>query len=181
MFLMKLLYALPRAPDLVRRKLANFYWARICRLGGGVGLSVGAGCTFMYPSNYRFEKAVKIESGVQLTSEIKNSNLTLAEGVQLSKGVCIDHTGSIAVGRNTLLSKHVTILSHSHGKNPRSTPKPSALQIGEDVWIGQSALIMDTVKVIGSCSVIAAGSVLTKDVGEGETWAGIPAKPIGRK
>ena len=83
MFLMKLLYALPRAPDLVRRKLVNFYWARICRLGGGVGLSVGAGCTFMYPFNYRFEKAVKIESGVQLTSEIKNSNLTLAEGCLL--------------------------------------------------------------------------------------------------
>lgn len=53
------------------------------------------------------------------------------------------------------------------------------LFIGHDVWIGASSIILPSVKCIGNGSVIGAGSVLTKDVGEFEIWAGNPAKKIG--
>lgn len=51
--------------------------------------------------------------------------------------------------------------------------------IGNDVWIGASSIILPNVKKIGNGSVIGAGSVVTKDIGEFEIWVGNPAKKIG--
>lgn len=49
--------------------------------------------------------------------------------------------------------------------------------IGDDVWIGTNAIILDGVS-IKSHSVIAAGAVVTKDVPEYAIVAGVPAKII---
>ena len=49
--------------------------------------------------------------------------------------------------------------------------------IGSDVWIGHGAIILQGVK-IGDGAVIAAGSVVTKDVEEYAIYAGSPAKKI---
>ena len=48
------------------------------------------------------------------------------------------------------------------------------LSIGNNVWIGASAIILPGVK-IGDGSVVGAGSVVTKDVDEGYLYAGNPA------
>ena len=50
-------------------------------------------------------------------------------------------------------------------------------QVGNDVWIGSHALIMDGVK-IGDGAIIAAGSIVTKDVAPYAIVGGIPAKTI---
>lgn len=47
--------------------------------------------------------------------------------------------------------------------------------IGNDVWIGANAIIMDGVKV-GDGAIIAAGAVVTKDVEPYAIVGGIPAK-----
>ena len=49
--------------------------------------------------------------------------------------------------------------------------------IEDDVMIGANSVILEGVK-IGSGSVVAAGSVVTKDVPEGVVVAGSPAKII---
>lgn len=49
--------------------------------------------------------------------------------------------------------------------------------INEDVWCGANVTILKGIH-IGRGSVIAAGAVLTKNVGEYEIWAGVPAKKI---
>lgn len=51
------------------------------------------------------------------------------------------------------------------------------VEIGHDVWIGSHVLIMDGVK-IGTGAVIAAGSVVTKDVPPYAVVGGVPAKMI---
>ena len=52
--------------------------------------------------------------------------------------------------------------------------------IGSDVWIGNNSLIKSGIK-IGHGAVIGMGSVLTKDVGDYEIWAGNPAKLIRKR
>lgn len=47
--------------------------------------------------------------------------------------------------------------------------------IGNDVWIGQNAIVLDGV-TIGSGSIIGAGAVVTKDIPEYAIVVGIPAK-----
>lgn len=51
------------------------------------------------------------------------------------------------------------------------------IEIGHDVWIGMRALIMDGVK-IGTGAIVAANSVVTKDVPAYAIVAGVPAKII---
>lgn len=53
-------------------------------------------------------------------------------------------------------------------------------QIGNDVWIGQNALIKGGVN-IGNGAVIGMGAVVTKDIGAYEIWAGNPAKLIRKR
>jgi len=52
--------------------------------------------------------------------------------------------------------------------------------IGNDVWIGANAIIIQGVK-IGNGAVIGAGSIVTKDVGDYEIVAGNPAKFIRKR
>jgi virginiamycin A acetyltransferase len=49
--------------------------------------------------------------------------------------------------------------------------------IGNDVWIGKNAIILGGIK-IGNGVVIAAGSVVTKDVKDYQIVGGVPAKII---
>lgn len=52
------------------------------------------------------------------------------------------------------------------------------LTIGNDVWIGQYAVILPSCKHIGDGSVIGAGSIVTKDIPDYAVVAGNPAKVI---
>lgn len=49
--------------------------------------------------------------------------------------------------------------------------------IGDDVWIGYGSIVLSGVK-IGEGSIIAAGSVVTKDIEAFSIAAGVPAKKI---
>lgn len=51
------------------------------------------------------------------------------------------------------------------------------IKVGDDVWIGQNAIILSGVN-IGQGAVIAAGAVVTKDVPPYAIVAGVPAKII---
>ncbi len=51
------------------------------------------------------------------------------------------------------------------------------VQIGNDVWIGANAVVMDGV-TIGDGAIVAAGAVVTKDVPPYAIVGGIPAKVI---
>ncbi len=53
-------------------------------------------------------------------------------------------------------------------------------RIGNDVWVGYGAIIMQGVKV-GDGAIIAAGSVVTKDVEPYSICGGNPARKIGNR
>lgn len=62
-------------------------------------------------------------------------------------------------------------------KKPDTTVKSSPVVIGEGVFIGASAMILKGVH-IGKRSVVAAGSVVTRDIPPDELWGGVPAHYI---
>ena len=88
------------------------------------------------------------------------------------------HTGSkIFIGNHTLISWDCCIIDRDYHKISGSEEIIKPIEIGENVWIGCRSLIMKGVK-IGNGAVIAAGSVVTKDVPEKALVAGNPAKII---
>lgn len=57
----------------------------------------------------------------------------------------------------------------------------SNLNIGNDVWIGYASIIVSSCTRIGDGSIIASGSVVTRDVEPYTINAGVPAKVIGKR
>jgi chloramphenicol O-acetyltransferase type B len=53
-------------------------------------------------------------------------------------------------------------------------------RVCDDVWIGYGAIILSGV-TIGEGAIVAAGSLVTKDVAPYDIVGGHPAKPIGRR
>ncbi len=52
--------------------------------------------------------------------------------------------------------------------------------IGDDVWLGYGSIILSGV-TIGNGSIIAAGSVVTKDVEPYSIYAGVPARKVAER
>ncbi|GHT50816.1 hypothetical protein FACS189440_18890 [Bacteroidia bacterium] len=90
----------------------------------------------------------------------------------------------VCIGNYTMIADHVTIVGGDHNYTKAGTPiifsgrnilLPTI--IGNDVWVGCNSTIMTGVK-IGDGAIIAAGSVVTKDVEEYAIYGGVPAKKI---
>ena len=97
------------------------------------------------------------------------------------------HVGAyVKIGRYSMLGPRVTIMGGDHDMNDVGTPMAFTERTDEfyeltdieaDVWIGASAIIIGGVR-LGRGSVVAAGSVVTKDVPPYAIVAGVPAKKI---
>lgn len=84
----------------------------------------------------------------------------------------------IRIGNNCLIGPDVGIYTAGHRLSPTDRTKDGygiAIEIGNDVWIGGHSTILPGV-TIGNGAVIAAGSVVTKDVKAMTLVAGNPAK-----
>ena len=86
----------------------------------------------------------------------------------------------IRVGDNCLIGPDVGIYTAGHRLEPEGRVLDGygiPIVIGNDVWIGGHSTILPGV-TIGDGAVIAAGSVVTKDVAPRTLVGGIPAKLI---
>ena len=105
-------------------------------------------------------------------------SLVIKDAVTVGNKCHIDFTGTLEIGESTLLSEGVTIYTHDHGTDPKSTPVLNKLIIGSNVWVGAHALILPNVSKIGDNSIIAAGAVVTKEVPPSVIVGGNPATII---
>ena len=89
----------------------------------------------------------------------------------------------IKVGSNVLFGPNVQVYTATHPVDPivRRTGKENGkpIKIGNDVWIGGSAVICPGVTV-GDGVTVGAGAVVTKDIEPNVVVAGNPAKIIKR-
>jgi acetyltransferase-like isoleucine patch superfamily enzyme len=90
--------------------------------------------------------------------------------------------GKITIGQNCLISQNVTIVTTNHKikkginiKEQEWSKENNFILINDDVWIGAGSVILPGI-TIGKGAVIAAGSIVTKDVEENAIVAGNPAK-----
>lgn len=100
-------------------------------------------------------------------------------GARIGRHFFIDH-GFVVIGETAEIGDNVTIYQGSTlgGTNPdNGVGGKRHPTIGNDVIVGLGAAILGPV-VVGPRARIAANAVVTKDVPEGATMVGIPARPM---
>ncbi|MBI5017704.1 MAG: hypothetical protein HZB55_19715 [Deltaproteobacteria bacterium] len=162
-----------------------------CRIGSGVALegavelgrrcvvkanSVlgGQGFGFEYdddgtPLHFPHVGRIVLEDDVWLgactTVERATLGVTLlCAGVKVDDLVQVGH--NVTVGRNTLIMANTVVCGGA--------------RIGEHCWIAPNSVIKEKV-CVGDRVTVGLGAVVLKDVEEGSTVAGVPAKPMLRR
>jgi acetyltransferase-like isoleucine patch superfamily enzyme len=117
---------------------------------------------------------------MRMPSVIYNpEDMHIGEKVDIAEFCHIRAKGGLEIGNRVLIASHVVISTQGH---PLSLPRwgrtlHKSIIIGNDVWVGANACILGGV-TIGDGAIIAAGSVVTKDVPKNTLVAGVPASVI---
>jgi acetyltransferase-like isoleucine patch superfamily enzyme len=151
---------------------------------------VGKGCKF--PAKY-----LEVEGHVELGAHCRfrnnvilratgNGKIIFGDRTGASYNVIIEATELVRIGTYTGIAEFTVIRDTHHlvigtDINWRLTPHVTEpVIIGDHVFIGSRCYIMPGV-TIGDGAVIHAGSVITKNVGPFEVWAGYPARKIAHR
>lgn len=116
----------------------------------------------------------------------RGSKVRLGDNVYI--GRCAHISGNVQMGNDILVASCVSFVGGDHKidnigdtlikDSGRSSMETTVIE--NNVWIGHGCIIISGVK-IESGAVLGAGSVLTKDMGEDEIWAGVPARFIRKR
>ena len=112
-------------------------------------------------------------------------NIKIGNNCKLGPYSHITAIGNITIGDNLLTGSNVLISDNAHGSLQDTNLPPlerplktkGDIHIGNNVWIGNNVCILSGV-TIGDCAIIAAGSIVNKDVPAHSMVAGIPAKVV---
>jgi acetyltransferase-like isoleucine patch superfamily enzyme len=111
--------------------------------------------------------------------------LVLGNGVIIATGVNIRAAGGmIRVGDGSAIGQHSVVVAANHrailGTPYFHTPwdeTRTGVTLGANVWVGANCVLLPGT-TIGDNSLIAAGSVVNKDVPANEIWGGVPARRL---
>ncbi len=133
-------------------------------LRGVEGIHIGAGCA--------------IYDGAWLACEPGGGPLRIGDRTYLGHDVHLHAIDPVEIGSGVVLADGVFVASSDHHRTDRHRVVASGpIRIGDDVFVGQRAIILGGV-TIGAGATIAAGAVVTRDVAAGEVVAGVPATPV---
>lgn len=119
---------------------------------------------------------VNIYSGMTFYLDAPGARIEIGDKTGFNRDCKLMARDRIAFGVNCAVGWEVQIMDDDgHEFNGRRGSAP--VIIGDHVWIGSRAMIMKGVTV-GDGAVIAAGSVVTRDVAPGSLVGGAPAREL---
>jgi acetyltransferase-like isoleucine patch superfamily enzyme len=110
--------------------------------------------------------------------------IRIGRHVRINTGcVIVSHSaGGISIGNDCLIGEYVSIRDADHGTRPGTPMRvqdhtAAPIRIGDDVWIARGVVILKGVSV-GDGAIVAANSVVTRDVPPMTVVGGVPARVI---
>jgi acetyltransferase-like isoleucine patch superfamily enzyme len=149
----------------------NYPFARPDAIEIGIGVSVMANCEIVVYPKFEFSS--------------REGRLVLGDGSVLSAGSNIRAAGGVVrIGAGSVIAQHSVVVAANHKaiqgvpylRHPLDETR-SGVTVGNNVWVGANCTLLPGI-TIGDNSLIAAGSVVTKDVPANEIWGGVPARRI---
>ncbi len=122
---------------------------------------------------------VNIETGAYFG---RGENIRIGNNSDI--GIDCQIWGTVCIGDDSFMGPEVVIRTNNHKFDRTDIPmriqgftEEQPVTIGDDVWIGQRAIILPGVR-IGDHAIVGAGAVVTKDVPAGAIVGGNPARII---
>jgi len=177
---------------------------------GQVGRSVvfGQGVVLRHPAKIRIGDGVTVDDLVLLDAKgTTNRGIDIGAGVFLGRGTILsckdgdirlgDHTNlgfhcevfsgsEVTVGRHGLFAAQAYLVGGGHQFEDEELavidqPRTSrGITLGDNVWLGTGAKVLDGVR-IGDSVVVGANAVVNADLPEGAIAAGVPARVLRRR
>lgn len=149
------------------------------------------------PSGCTLGKNVNIDPTVRLMADPKSNPISIGDNTKILPGAewigpikvgtgCYFNKESylraeVTIGNDVLVGPFVKFVTDSHEIGPKSKRGGpyyrTSITVGDGVWIGASVTIVGNVS-IGAGAVVAAGSLVNKDVPANTMVGGVPAKKI---
>ena len=170
------------------------------RLGGGV--IFGKGLTLRCPGRIVLGNSVAIddyslldasgaEAGITLGNHVivsrncviqsKTAAVTIGDRTDIGCNTIISSSGGITIGDSVLIAGNCYIGGGRYVTSRLDIPMMDqgihtrgAVVIGNDVWIGAGAIVLDGVQIGRGC-IVGAGAVVTKNLPDYAVAAGVPA------
>lgn len=115
-----------------------------------------------------------------------DGSFLLGEYSNIGDFTIIDTCDDVVIGNHVAIGPQCILYSHDHDYLTdavaawKGEVKTGKIIIRDGAWVGARVTILPGV-TIGEKAVVAAGSVVTRDVKPGEIVGGVPAKPFSRK
>ncbi len=108
-------------------------------------------------------------------------NLVIEAHCHIGRFCQIDARGGISIGRNVVIASHTLLITADHDPNsPDFAGRLGRIVIDDRAWLGSRVVVLKGV-TIGEGAIVAAGSVVHRDVAPWSIVSGVPAVPIGER
>lgn len=171
-------------PGTIGVLVRNYYYRS--RLSEGRKLFIDTGCRFIGYDNIFLGDQTSI--GQRSFFSAENGVINCARGTTFNNDVHINASkgGVINIGVSCLIGPGVMLFTANHTYSDTASfireqgDDIGDIIIGDDCWLGANSIITSGVR-IGKGSIVGAGSVVTKDIGDYVVAAGVPARVIKQR
>ena len=110
------------------------------------------------------------------------AEITIGDNCFFSHNCSLTAAENIVIGNQCMFANNFVVVDHDHDRKDGKILKElvsAPVKIGNNVWCGANVTVLKGV-TIGDGAVIAAGSVVNRDVAAYSVVAGVPARKISK-
>ena len=149
--------------------IGNYGYLDCLSIGGvnlGDGVTIREGCWLQLTSSY----------------ELPGSNINIGNNTYIGPRMTLGAAAPIVIGARCQFGANVSMAAENHKFTGEAEiygqgVVQKGITIGDDVWVGNGAIILDGV-TIGNGVVIGAGTVVTKSIPSRSVVVGVPGRVI---
>ena len=171
-------------------KHVNVLFPRRIELGRGVFLGDYSYINGLARTGIQLGNNVSIReyAWIQATSSLEDvgEGLSIGDNSYIGPRSILGAGGGILIGSNVTIGAGVHLLAENHEFHDadrlinQQGVRREGIVIEDDVWVGNSAIVLDGVR-IGCGAVVGAASVVTKNVPGNAIVVGNPARVVGQR
>jgi acetyltransferase-like isoleucine patch superfamily enzyme len=116
----------------------------------------------------------------------KDGDFEVADGANIGFNCEVFSASAVRIGRHALMAAYTYVIGGDHDFSDPSAPvleqgrKSAGVSVGDGVWLGAGAKVLDGV-TIGDHAIVGAGAVVREDVPPAAIAVGIPARVVGNR